>query len=315
VDVVREVLRARHYSYRTEQAYVYWIRRYIGSIAPRHPRELGEDEISRFLSALAARDHVSASTQNQALSALLFLYRRVLEKPLPRIGEIVRARRPRHLPTVLTRDEVRAVLLRLEGTPLLVCRLLYGTGMRVLEALRLRVKDLDFGSNQVLVREGKGRKDRVTVLPAICQDPLRDHLAVVRSRHLADLKRGGGSVQLPGALTRKYRDADLEWSWQFVFPARVPSTNPRTGRLGRFHLHPSAVQRPFKQAVRDAQIHKPASVHTLRHSFATHLLAGGYDIRTVQELLGHADVKTTMIYTHVLNRAGGRGIVSPADDL
>jgi integron integrase len=315
VEAARSVLWSRRYSHRTEQAYLYWIRKYIGFYRPRHPRDMGEDEIIRFLSHLAVRGRVSASTQNQALSALLFLYKRVLGKPLPRIDEVVRARRPHRLPTVLTQEEVRDVLQKMEGIQKLAAMLLYGSGMRILECLRLRIKDIDFGLNQITIRDGKGKRDRVTLLPTAVREALRDHLGEVRGRHLRDLERGRGSVHLPDALVRKHRDSDREWGWQWVFPASADYRDPRTGIKARFHLHPSVIQRAFKAAVRRAHLTKPASCHTLRHSFATHLLAAGYDIRTIQGLLGHKDVKTTMIYTHVLNRAGGRGIQSPADTL
>ena len=315
VRTARTVLQTRRYSHRTEEAYLYWIRRYLGVCGSRDPGKLGEEEINRFLSHLAVCGGVSASTQNQALSALLFFYQRVLRKPLPRISDVVRARRPHRLPTVLTTDEVREILRHLEGVPKLVALLLYGIGMRLVECLRLRVKDIDFGVNQISIRGGKGRRDRITLLPQAAREPLRDQMAAVRSHHLADLERGRGRVHLPDALERKYRDADREWSWQWVFPASSDCLDPRSGITARFHLHPSVIQRAFKAAVRRAHLTKPASCHTLRHSFATHLLQAGYDIRTIQELLGHRDVKTTMIYTHVLNRAGGRGIQSPADTL
>jgi integron integrase len=314
-ELARTVLRTRHYSHRTEEAYLYWIRRYLQVCGSRDPGTLGEEEINRFLSHLAVRGRVSASTQNQALSALLFLYQRVLRKPLPRISDVVRARRPHRLPTVLTTDEVREVLRRLDGVPKLVALLLYGTGMRLVECLRLRVKDVDFSVNQITIRAGKGQRDRVTLLPQAAREPLRAQMSSVRSQHLADLEQGRGRVHLPDALDRKYRDADREWSWQWVFPASSDCLDPRTGITARFHLHPSVIQRAFKAAVRRAHLTKPASCHTLRHSFATHLLEAGYDIRTIQELLGHRDVKTTMIYTHVLNRAGGRGVQSPVDTL
>jgi integron integrase len=315
VEAARRELRARRYSYRTEQAYPYWIRKYQEFYPKRDPRSMGEDEINRFLSHLAVKGKVSASTQNQALSALLFLYRRVFHKHLPRISDLVRARRPKRLPTVLTKEEVRDLLFRLDGTPHLVAFMLYGTGMRLLECLRLRVKDVDFGFRQLTIRDGKGRKDRVTMLPDSLRESLQVHLKGVRRLHLADLDEGLGRVWLPNAIGRKYPHADREWSWQWVFPTKNVSTDPRTGRPGRYHMHPSVIQRAVRQAVRESRITKRVSCHTLRHSFATHLLASGYDIRTIQELLGHRDVKTTMVYTHVLNRAGGRGIQSPADDL
>ena len=315
LDRLRAAVRARHYSLRTEEAYVAWVRRYVVFHGKRHPDELGEAEINAFLTDLAVRRKVSASTQNQALSALLFLYRDVLGKSVESLGDVVRARRPARLPVVLTAAEVKAVLARLEGDARLVATLLYGSGMRLMEALRLRVKDLDFALNQILVRDGKGQKDRRTMLPASLAEPLRQHLANAKSLHDADLRTGLGETWLPDALARKFPAATRQWAWQYVFPAPGLSADPRTGKNGRHHLHESTVQKAVKEAVRRACIAKPASCHTLRHSFATHLLEGGYDIRTIQELLGHRDVGTTMIYTHVLNQAGGRGVRSPLDAL
>jgi len=315
LDRLRTALRARHYSLRTEEAYAAWVRRYVLFHNRRHPDEMGEAEINAFLTDLAVTKKVSASTQNQALSALLFLYRDVLGRSLASLGDVVRARRPQRLPVVLTPAEVRAVLSRLEGTPRLVATLLYGSGLRLMEALRLRVKDLDFSLNQILVRDGKGQKDRRTMLPASLADSLRQHLAEVKSLHDADLKRGVGETWLPDALTRKFPAASRQWAWQYVFPAPGLSTDPRTGRTGRHHLHETTIQKAVKEAAGKAGIPKPVSCHTFRHSFATHLLEGGYDIRTIQELLGHRDVGTTMIYTHVLNQAGGRGVRSPLDAL
>ena len=312
LDRVRERIRTRHYSRRTEKAYVGWIRHYILFHGRRHPREMGAEERSRFLSSLAVDAKVSASTQNQALAALLFLYREVLGQEVPWLQGVVRAKQPRRLPVVLTRDEVRAVLNELHGTPRLMAVLLYGAGLRLFECARLRTKDVDFGANQLVVRRGKGDRDRVTVLPAIARGPLASHLERVRGQHRADLGRGGGWVELPGALARKYPEAARDWSWQWVFPATRPYVDPATGQRRRHHLHESVVQRAVKEAVRRSGIGKPASCHTFRHSFATHVLEDGYDIRTVQELLGHRDVSTTMIYTHVLNRGPG-GIRSPAD--
>jgi integron integrase len=256
---------------------------------------------------------VSASTQNQALNAILFLYREVLKITLPWLEGVQRARKPQHLPVVLTRDEVKRVLARLNGTVWLMAAVTYGAGLRLLECLRLRVKDLEFNRGEILVRDGKGQKDRITMLPQNLIDPLRTHLAKVRQLHEQDLAEGFGRVHLPFALDRKYPNAEREWGWQYIFPSVRRSSDPRTGIERRHHCDPAVLQRAIKQAVRNAQIVKPASVHTLRHSFATHLLEAGYDIRTVQELLGHSDVKTTMIYTHVLNR-GGRGVVSPLDN-
>ena len=305
---VRSALRLRHYSRRTEQAYVRWIHHYIRFHAMRHPAELGSAEVSAFLTDLAVERRVSASTQNQALAALLFLYGEVLGTKVAWIADLVRAKQPRRMPVVLTRDEVRAVLGRMRGVPQLVARLLYGTGMRLLETLTLRVKDIDFGLNEIAVRGGKGEKDRVTVLPASLTTALRLHLEAVQRLHDRALARGAGVVELPGALAAKYPSAGREWGWQWAFPARRGE-----GSL-RQHLHPTVIQRAFRQAVGASGIAKPAHCHTLRHSFATHLLESGYDIRTVQELLGHRDLRTTMIYTHVLNR-GGLGVRSPADTL
>lgn len=312
---VRDAIRLRHYSRRTEEVYVQWIRRFIKYCDMRHPRELGTGDVTRFLSSLAVEGHVSASTQNQALAALLFLYREVLKVPVGWLHAVVHAKRPARVPVVLTREEVRRVLARLKGRPTaLIAGLLYGTGMRLLEALGLRVKDIDFGANQITVRGGKGDRDRRTMLPERLTGPLLRHLAEVRTQHERDLEAGAGWVELPGALGQKYPQAGREWSWQWAFPAGRGYVEPRTGQRRRHHLHESVMQRAFKEAVRAARITKPASCHTLRHSFATHLLDSGYDIRTVQELLGHRNVETTMIYTHVLNR-GGLGVRSPADSL
>ncbi len=312
LDQVREVIRIRHYSIRTEQAYVQWIRRFILFHGKRHPREMGAPELTAFLSDLAAQHNVAASTQNQALHAVLFLYRDVLKVDLPWLDEVQRAKKPQHLPVLFTRDEVNALLAQLQGTTWLMAMLTYGSGLRLLECLRLRVKDVDFHYKQLLVRDAKGQKDRVTMLPTSLIDPIRTHLARVRHLHEIDLREGFGRVYLPYALAAKYPRADREWGWQYVFPSSRRSIDPRDGTERRHHAPEDTLQRAVKQAIRKAGIVKPGSVHTLRHSFATHLLESGYDIRTVQELLGHADVKTTMIYTHVLNR-GGRGVVSPVD--
>jgi integron integrase len=312
LDRVRQTLQARHYSRRTEKSYVGWIRRYILFHGKRHPAEMGAAEVTRFLTALAVERHVAASTQNQALAALLLLYRDVLEQDLPWLDDLVRARRPDHLPVVLTRDEVRAVLEQLAGTPRLMALLFYGAGLRLLECARLRVHDLDFGSNLIVVRSGKGAKDRVTMLPAAVQAGLGRHLESVRRQHERDLRHGAGWVELPDALGRKYPNAGREWGWQWVFPATRLYLHGETGQRRRHHLHESVVQRAVKEAVRRSGIAKHAKCHTFRHSFATHLLEDGYDIRTVQELLGHKDVATTMIYTHVLNR-GPAAVRSPAD--
>jgi integron integrase len=312
-DRTRLLIRARHYSCRTEKAYLGWIRRFIAFHGRRHPGDLGSREVVDFLSRLAVDGHVSASTQNQAFSALLFLYRTVLGRELTGL-EATRAKPPQRLPVVLSRSEVTDVLARLKGPPRLMALLMYGGGLRLLEAASLRVKDVDFDRSELTVRDGKGRKDRVTILPGRTAERLRAHLERVRGLHQADLKAGAGAVQLPDALARKYPTAMFEWPWQWVFPARRSYVDPETGCRRRHHLHESVVQRAFREAVRTAGISKAATCHTLRHSFATHLLESGYDIRTIQELLGHSDVATTMIYTHVLNR-GGRGVRSPLDTL
>lgn len=313
---MRRALRLRHYSGRTEEAYVAWVRRFIHSCAMRHPRELGPSDVTRFLSSLAVDARVSASTQNQALAAIVFLYRDVLSMPVGWLSSLVRAKRGARVPVVLTRDEVRELFARLRGAGAagLVVELLYGTGLRLLEALRLRVKDVDFGTHQVTVRGGKGDRDRHTMLPERVRGRLLHHLAEVRSQHERDLTAGAGWVELPGALGVKYPNAGREWAWQWVFPASRAYADTETGQKRRHHLHETVVQRAFKEALRASGIAKQASCHTLRHSFATHLLETGYDIRTVQELLGHRSVETTMIYTHVLNR-GGLGVKSPVDTL
>jgi len=313
LDQVRAAVRTRHYSRRTEEAYIGWTKRFIFFHRKRHPAAMGAEEVNAFLSHLAVEANVSASTQAQALSALVFLYRHVLDDPLPWIEDIVRARRPRKLPVVLTREEVRLVLSGMRDTPRLVAAILYGGGLRLLEALRLRIKDVDFAARLLLVREGKGAKDRRTMLPDSLHEPLRAQIEFVRRRHRTDLAAGRGEVWLPAALDRKYRGAAREFGWQYLFPASRLAVDPRSGIVRRHHLDESAVQRALKDAVREAGIDKPVVCHSLRHSFATHLLEDGYDIRTIQELLGHADVKTTMIYTHVLQRSGGRGVRSPLD--
>ena len=309
LDQVRYAARVRHLSYRTEQAYVHWIRRFILFHKKRHPGEMDETHVSEFLTFLAVRKHVAASTQNQALSAVLFLYRDVLKRELGWVDNVERAKKPSRLPVVFSKKEVESILLRLEGAKWLMASLLYGSGLRLMECLRLRVKDVDFEYNQVVVRDGKGQKDRVTMLPASSREPLKRHLEKVRAVHQGDLKAGFGRVYLPYALQRKYPNADREWGWQYVFPATQRSREPRSGVVMRHHLHESALRRTVKGAIRAAGITKHGSCHTLRHSFATHLLENGYDIRTVQELLGHKDV-TTMIYTHVLNK-GGKVVKSP----
>lgn len=312
LDRVREAIRVRHYSYRTEQQYVAWIRRFILFHDKRHPLLMGGPEVSSFLSHLASERDVSASTQAQALAALLFLYRHVLEVDLPWLGDVVRARRPKRIPVVLTRDEVQRVLALLPEPHALFGATLYGAGLRLTEGLTLRVKDLDFSHRTLVIRNGKGAKDRVSVIPEKLIPRLRDHLDRVRFAHEQAKQAGYAGVELPHALARKYPGAHLEWGWQFVFPAPQPSRDPRTGLWRRHHVQGDSFQRCFKTALRRAGIEKPASSHSLRHSFATHLIETGADIRTVQELLGHASVKTTQIYTHVLNR-GGLGVRSPLD--
>jgi len=314
LDQVRYAIRARHYSRSTERAYIGWIRRFILFHNKRHPKEMAESEINAFLTHLAVKEKVSASTQNQALSALLFLYRHVLEREIGGLGEVIRARTPRRLPVVMTRQEVRAVISQLKGDKWLMAGLMYGAGLRLMECLRLRVQDIDFAANQIIVRDGKGNKDRVTMLPKKIKRPLRAHLENVLRIHKRDLAEGFGRVQMPYAMARKYPNASAEWVWQFVFPQEHRWVNPLTGRQGRHHVDESSIQKAVHQAVRRAGITKRATCHTLRHSFATHLLEDGYDIRTVQELLGHKDVRTTMIYTHVLN-LGGKGVCSPIDKL
>jgi len=312
LDRVREANRLRHGSRSTEKSYVGWIRRYILFHGKRHPAEMGAPEVTRFLSSLAVQGKVAASTQNQALSALLFLYRYVLHQDLPWLEDVVRAKRPKHLPIVLTRDEVRAVIFELHGTPRLMATLLYGSGLRLLECCRLRVQDVDFAMNQIVVRDAKGAKDRVTVLPTVAKGALTEQLQRMQHQHEADLRRGAGWVELPWALDRKYPNAGREWPWQWVFPATRFYVDRATGQRRRHHLHETVLQRAVIEAVRRLRLAKRATPHTLRHSFATHLLEDGRDIRTIQELLGHNDVSTTMIYTHVLNR-GPAGVTSPAD--
>lgn len=312
LDQVRQLLRLRHYSLRTEEAYVAWIRRYILFHKKRHPLELNERDISTFLSSLALDGQVAASTQNQALSALLFLYKEVLGRELAFIGGVVRVKRPPKLPVVLAPTEVRAVLTQLKGQYRLMAELLYGSGLRLLECLRLRIKDVDFQYLHIVVRDSKGGKDRKTMLPVSVATPLRDHLEEVKRRHERDLAAGFGTVHLPGALERKMPNASREWVWQYVFPAEKRSTDPRRGTEQRHHVNEKNLQNAVKAAVRAAGLNKAASCHTFRHSFATHLLENGYDIRTVQELLGHKDVSTTMIYTHVLNKPG-IAVRSPLD--
>jgi integron integrase len=314
LDVVRAVIRSKHYSRRTEETYIDWITRYVRFHKMQHPRELGSADITAFLTHLAVDLDVAAATQNQARSALLFLYREVLGLAIDTPQNVVAAKMPRRLPTVLTREEVRAVLGLMSGDHRLMAQLLYGSGLRLMECLRLRVKDLDFAQHQLTVRDGKGMHDRVTMLPDALTAPLQLHLQLVRRMFDEDVEHGYGTVYLPFALERKYQNANREWGWQYVFPADRLSTDPRGGQVRRHHRDERGLQSAVRAAVQAAKIAKPASCHTFRHSFATHLLENGYDIRTVQELLGHADVKTTMIYTHVLNR-GGRGVRSPLDDV
>jgi len=298
---------------RTEQSYVQWIRRFILFHGRRHPEKMGAKEIRAFLEYLALERKVSSSTQNQALSGILFLYRDVLGLEFPDLGEVARAKPRKNLPVVFTRGEVREILAHLSGPAALMASLCYGGGLRLMECLRLRVKDVDFGYRQIMVRDGKGQKDRVTVLPVALVEPLRVQLAQARGYFDADRARGAEGVYLPDALSRKYPNAGREWAWYWVFPADRFSVDPRSGKRRRHHFYSQGLQRAFKQALREAKVAKNGSLHSLRHSFATHLLEGGSDIRTVQELLGHSDVRTTMIYTHVLNR-GGRGVKSPLDE-
>jgi integron integrase len=309
---VRNAVRRRHYSLRTEETYVHWIKRFIFFSGRRHPAGLGAGEVTSFLNHLARELNVAAATQNQALSALLFLYREVLLQPLPWLDQLERARRPARLPAVLTVSEVQKLLACMRGTKWLMASLLYGAGLRLRECLKLRVKDIDFEYRQILVRDGKGAKDRMTMLPAAVVERLKAHLLEVKRLHERDLVEGFGEVELPDALERKYPRAAREWIWKFVFPAAKRSVDPRSGAVRRHHLYENYLIRGVKEAARAARIPKHVSCHTLRHSFATHLLESGYDIRTVQELLGHSDVSTTMIYTHVLNR-GGRAVRSPLD--
>ncbi len=314
LDQVRVRMRTRHYSLRTEQSYLHWIKRFIVFHGKRHPREMGAAEVEAFLSSLATDRNVAASTQNLALAAILFLYREVLKVELPWLEDVVRAKKPARLPTVLNREEVQLLLDQLgdKGQPALMTRLLYGTGMRLMEVVRLRVKDVDLAARQITVREGKGGKDRITVLPNTLIPALKKQLEGRLALHKTDLAAGRGEVYLPYALAVKYPNAAREWGWQYVFAAAGLSVDPRGGEVRRHHADESAVQKLVRRAAQRAGIVKPVSPHVLRHSFATHLLEAGYDIRTLQELLGHSDVSTTMIYTHVLNR-GGRGVVSPLD--
>lgn len=312
LDQVRDELRTRRYSPRTEKAYCHWIARYIRFHDYRHPSEMVEPEINQFLTYLAVKEHVSASTQTQALSALLFMYRYVIGYEIGEVGSLVRAKKSERLPVVMSRDEVTTLLSELSGDHLLIASVLYGSGLRLMECLQLRVQDIDFERGEIKVRRGKGDKDRVTMLPQSLSRPLQEHLKRVKRVHEQDVRDGWGCVELPMALARKYPSAASEWGWQWVFPQATRWHNPRTGHQGRHHVHETLVQRAVKDASRRAGIAKKVTCHTLRHSFATHLLESGYDIRTIQELLGHACVSTTMIYTHVLNK-GGLCVRSPID--
>ena len=314
LDQVKYAARVRHMSYRTEQAYVSWVRRFILFHNKRHPAEMDETHVGQFLTFLAVKKHVAASTQNQALSAILFLYRNVLKSDLGWVSNVERAKKPSRLPVVFSKREVTEILLRLEGTKWLIASLLYGSGLRLLEGLRLRVKDVDFEYRQIVVRDGKGQKDRTTMLADRLVEPLKKQLQKVKTIHRADLKAGFGRTCLPFALGRKYPNAGCECGWQYVFPASKRCEDPYTGRITRHHLHESVIQRAVRTAMREAGIAKHGNCHTFRHSFATHLLEDGYDIRTVQELLGHKDVSTTMVYTHVLNK-GGNAVRSPLDEV
>ncbi len=312
LDQLRDVIRLKHYSYSTEKTYVHWAKRYILFHHKRHPAEMGAAEIEAFLTYLAKDKHVSASTQNQALNALLFLYRNVLQMNLSVPLHALRAKRSERLPTILSKDEVMRVLSGMQGLHQLMAKLLYGCGLRLTECMRLRVKDIDFEQSQIIIRDGKGEKDRATILPVSLVQPLKDQIAYVKKLHEQDLRQGYGSVELPYALARKYPNAEKELDWKYLFPSERLSTDPRSGVIRRHHLDPSGLQRAVRIAVKLAGIDKPVSPHTFRHCFATHLLENGYDIRTVQELLGHKDVKTTKVYTHVLNK-GPKAVRSPLD--
>lgn len=314
LDQLREALRVRHYSRSTEATYIHWVKRFIFFHHVRHPREMAEPEINAFLTHLALKENVSASTQNQALCAIIFLYRYVLEKKIGDLGEVIRARKPVRLPVVMTKDEVKSVLDCLTGDKRLIACLMYGAGLRLMECLRLRVQDVDFNLNQIIVRDGKGNKDRITMFPAIAKKPLAEHLSNIKKIHEADIAKGFGRVFMPYALARKYPGASKEWVWQWIFPQETLWCNKETGERGRHHIDESLVQKSVKDAVTKTGVAKRATCHTFRHSFATHLLEDGYDIRTIQELLGHKDLKTTMIYTHVLNK-GPAAVRSPADNL
>ena len=314
LDQVRDAIRLKHYSIRTEETYIGWIKRFIFFHNKRHPKDMGENEIKAFLTDLAVNKNVAASTQNQAFNALLFLYREVLKQDFGNFSDTVRAKKPKKLPVVFTKTEVKLIIDQLEGVKWLMAQLMYGSGLRLMECMRVRVKDIDFSYRQITIRDGKGGNDRITMLPEITVDPLNRHLEKVKLTHQLDLDAGFGSVYLPYALERKYKNADKCWGWQYVFPSTKRSIDPRSGIERRHHIHESVIQRAVRQSVRTAQINKTGTCHSLRHSFATHLLEAGYDIRTIQELLGHKDVSTTMIYTHVLNK-GGQAVQSPGDML
>jgi integron integrase len=312
LDQVRDLIRLKHYSIRTEKSYVSWIKRFIIYHNKQHPEDMGEKEIENFLTHLAVDLNVASSTQNQAFNALLFLYREVLNIDLKNTINAVRAKKPQRVPTVMTKSEALKVIGAMDGIQKLMTMLIYGSGLRQMECVRLRVKDIDFAMNQIVVRDGKGLKDRVTVLPENAKSDLKAHLEKIKLLHKDDLLKGYGRVYLPNALERKYKSANRAWSWQYVFPSKSLSKDPRTGIIRRHHIHESTLHKAVKRAVRLARIDKQVSCHTFRHSFATHLLEDGYDIRTVQELLGHKDINTTMIYTHVL-RKGGEAVRSPLD--
>ena len=314
LEQVRNKIRIRHYSIRTEKTYLDWIKRYILFHHKKHPKDMGAGEVEAFLTYLAVTLNVAASTQNQALNALLFLYKVVLEMELPLLQHVKRAKRSEKLPVVFSKMEIKSIMADLDGVYWIMGQLLYGGGLRLMECVRLRVKDVDFGYRQITVRDGKGKKDRVTMLPQVVENSLKQHIEKVKIIHERDIADGYGAVYLPYALERKYPNAGKEWGWQYVFPAKNRSKDPRSGKKRRHHIDEQALQRAAKNAIRAAKIVKHGSCHSLRHSFANHLLENGYDIRTVQELLGHKDVRTTMIYTHVLNR-GGKGVLSPADAL
>lgn len=312
LDRVRQRIRLKGYSIRTERSYSQWIKRFIFFHNKRHPRDMGKMEIEAFLSDLSINRNVAASTQNQAFNALLFLYNQVLEMKMPDDINAMRSKKPVRVPTVMTRQETHRLISAMNGPNRLKAEIMYGCGLRVIECVRLRVKDVDFAMNQIVVRDGKGKKDRITVLPQKIIESLQGHLSYVHGLHLKDLRDGYGRVYLPYALARKYRNADKSWAWQYVFPAKTISVDPRSGEKRRHHIHATVIRKAIKAAAQTAGIVKPITCHTLRHSFATDLLTAGYDIRTVQDLLGHKDVSTTMVYTHVLNR-GGKGVVSPLD--